>query len=372
MDSSEETVRVNLGPRSYDIRIGSGVLAALGPALAAMRARTAVIISDDNVAPLYADAAMASLKKSGVSAGLIDFPHGEANKNLATVAAIFDRLFAIDPPIDRDTFIVALGGGVTGDIAGFVAATALRGLRWAQCSTTLLADVDASVGGKTGVDHPAGKNLIGAFHQPRVVLIDVDTLKTLPPHELRNGLAECVKHGVIRDESLLALLESRAGAVLACDGATMVELLTRNVEIKAAVVSADEREAGVRAHLNFGHTIGHAIETLLGYGGIGHGQAISLGMVAACRMALRRGLIDEGYALRIEGLLGALGLPVNINALQARGVLGPDAVLRTMQHDKKARAGGIRMVLPTGPGRVEIFADIDQSSIRDALGYLGI
>ena len=359
------TVRVNLCQRSYEVLIGQGLLAdELAKALPPMRASSVVVISDSNVAPLYGQAAVKVLAGAGLAVNLIEFPAGESNKTLATCGAIFDKLFALTPAIDRHSVIVALGGGVTGDIAGFVAATALRGIRFLQCPTTLLADVDASVGGKTGVDHASGKNLIGAFHQPSGVLIDVDTLKTLPVAQIRNGLAECVKHGVIRDVTLLDFLESNAEKILACDSQTMIDLLECNVAIKAQVVSADEKEAGVRMHLNFGHTIGHAIETLVGYDQIGHGEAVSLGMVAACHIAVARKLIDKKFARRIEALLVRLSLPTTCKKLDC------DKIFELMKHDKKARGGKILMVLPTGIDKVEVFSDVSVEEIQAAVKYL--
>jgi len=363
------TIRVDLRERSYDVSVGPGMLGALGATVARLRnARRAVVISAEGVPAEYHRQALESLRGAKLTADLIVFasrPTSEAGKTLATVADVLDSLFAVRPAIDRDCVIVALGGGVPGDVAGFVAAIALRGLRFVQCPTTLLADVDASVGGKTGVNHPAGKNLIGAFHQPKAVLIDIDTLKTLPVEELRNGLAECVKHGVIRDDKLLDFIEANAEAILACDSETMTELVARNVAIKAAVVTADERESSVRAHLNFGHTVGHAIETFLGYDSIGHGRAVALGMVAACRLAVQRGLIDASAGERLNRLLERLGLPTRWKALDA------DAIWQIMQHDKKARGGRVRMILPTGPGKVDIFADVTQDELCLAAGALG-
>ena len=358
----DKTVVVQLGERSYDVRIGAGVLGELGRlAASANGARSAVVISDSNVAELYAAQALRLLKDANLSARAITFPAGEPSKTLATYTDMLDRLLSTTPPIDRQTVVVALGGGVTGDLAGFVAASALRGLRWLQCPTTLLAAVDASVGGKTGVDHPAGKNLIGAFHQPAGVLIDVDTLATLPEAELGNGLAECVKHGVIRDEGLLTFIESNAAGIAARDGNVMTELIARNVAIKAAVVSADERETGQRAHLNFGHTIGHALEVFFGYDNMPHGRAVSLGMVAACHMAAGRKLIGRADADRVIALLRSLHLPVTCPPLSVHEIWG------IMQHDKKTAGGKVRMVLPTRLGAVEIFDDITDQAVAEAL-----
>ena len=361
----ERTVAVDLGRRSYGVRVGPGLLSAMGDAVAALPGVTgAAIVTDSNVGPLYGQRVSDALAAAGVQAALIEFPAGEASKNLSTVAGVLDALLAITPAVDRATVVVALGGGVVGDLAGFVAAIALRGMRFYQCPTSLLADVDASVGGKTGVDHQAGKNLIGAFHQPAGVMIDVETLKTLPRRELIGGLAECVKHAVIRDASLLDYIEDRAEDILACLGDVMTELIARNVAIKAQVVAADEREAGQRAHLNYGHTVGHAIEAQAGYGELSHGQAVALGMVAANRLAVARGLLDEQSAQRIERLLSKLELPTRRPGLDA------DKVWWIMQHDKKALAGRIRMVLPIKLGAADIFDDTDPQAIRDAIAHL--
>jgi 3-dehydroquinate synthase len=359
-------VKVELGERSYDVVVGEDALDRLGDHIRQLAAGgRVVVISDSTVASLYGEHALSSLRAGGLDASLLSFPAGEPNKTLATASSLFDRLFALHPPIDRDSVVVALGGGVPGDMAGFVAATALRGLRWVQCPTTLLADVDASVGGKTGVDHAAGKNLIGAFHQPRGVFIDVRTLRTLDDVQLRSGLAECVKHAMIRDKSLLAWIDERAGKISEREAESLAELIARNVEIKASVVAADERESGVRAHLNFGHTIGHGIEAQAGYGAITHGQAVALGMIAACRIAERRGLVDVSLRERLASLLDALGLDTRREGLDA------DAIWRIMQHDKKARAGKVRFVLPTAPGEVDLFDDVEEPAVREAIANLG-
>lgn len=356
-----KTVAVQLGQRSYDVRIGTGVLAELGQLVASLTGVTsAVVISDSNVAEIYAPRALELLTAADVPARLITFPAGESNKKLSTYCDVLDGLLA-SPHIDRQAVIVALGGGVTGDLAGFAAASVLRGVRWVQCPTTLLAAVDASVGGKTGVDHETGKNLIGAFHQPVGVLMDVDTLGTLPPSELGNGLAECVKHGVIRDESLLAFIEDNATKIATASPDVMTELIARNVAIKAQVVSADEREAGERAHLNFGHTIGHALELYFGYDNLPHGQAVALGMIAACRMAVARKLISQADADRVSSLLARLHLPVTCSSFSALDIWG------IMQRDKKTTAGKVRMILPTKLGAVDIFNDITDQSVADAL-----
>ena len=362
----EQTIPVALGDRSYNVTVGAGLLEQLGQAAAAVgQVEHAVVISDSTVGQLYGQRAVASLQDSGLGAALVHFPAGEPHKTLATAGRLYDELLGLSPAIDRRTLIVALGGGVTGDLSGFVAATLLRGLRWIQCPTTLLADVDASVGGKTGVDHPAGKNLIGAFHQPRAVLIDVGLLESLPEAELANGLAECVKHAVIRDGSLLDFIEDHLREILRRDPETMTDLIARNVRIKAEVVSADEREAGQREHLNFGHTIGHAVESVVGFDKISHGQAVSLGMVAACRMAVFRGLIEDDAARRVLRLLASLALPT------WRENLDVQAVWQAMLHDKKARAGQVRMVLPVMLGQAAVFEDITPSAAQEAIATLG-
>jgi len=362
----EQTVRVELGERSYDVRVGSGVLDSLGAAASELGAvRQAAVVSDSNVAPLYGRRAAESLAAEGISVEMFEFPAGEASKNLATFSDLIDSLLGISPAIDRDALVIAVGGGVTGDLAGYVAASTLRGLRWIQCPTSLLADVDASVGGKTGINHPAGKNLIGAFYQPSGVLIDVETLKTLGEEELISGLAECVKHAIIRDVGLLDFIDANAVAILECDSDVMCEFVACNVAIKAAVVGADERESSTRAHLNYGHTIGHAIETLAGYGEISHGRAVSLGMIAADELAVARGMIDPSDAARVRELLDRLGLDT------VRGGLDADEVWQVMQHDKKARGGKVRMILPTKLGAVEIFDDITAEEVAFAVAALG-
>jgi 3-dehydroquinate synthase len=361
------TVNVSLaGQRGYPVQIGPGLLGELGGFVAGLGSVSrAAVISDSTVAELYGAAAVESLRSAGLAADLLAFPAGEANKTLARFAGLFDGLFALDPAVDRSSVIVALGGGVAGDMAGFVAATALRGLRWVQAPTTVLADVDASVGGKTAVDHPAGKNLVGAFHQPRGVLIDTETLRSLPPRQVRNGLAECVKHAVIRDAELLDWLKRFAAPLAQTPHAPqMTELLARNVAIKAAVVESDERESGVRQHLNFGHTIGHAIEAAAGYDQLLHGEAVSLGMVAAMHLAAGRGLIGSEDLRRVERLLSGLDLPVR------RAGLDFDALWRIMLHDKKNRAGRVRMVLPVRLGAVEVFDDATRGELAAAVSRL--
>lgn len=361
----EKTITVELGPRSYDVRIGPGMLSHIGAAVADLgNVSQAVVISDSTVAALYGQLVIDSISSAGIPVTLIDFSAGEANKSLATFSQLMDSLFAIAPAIDRNSVVVALGGGVTGDMAGFVAATALRGLRWLQCPTSVLADVDASVGGKTAVDHAAGKNLIGSFHQPSGVLMDVDTLATLPQRELISGLAECVKHGIIHDPSLLDFIADSTEQILACDPVIMTEFLARNVAIKAGVVAADEQESGVRAFLNFGHTIGHAIESYLGLGVITHGEAVSLGMIAANQMSIERGMLNADDAKRVAALLDKLGLPITWPGLDA------EKIWAIMQHDKKTLGGKVRMILAQNLGDVAIYDDISQDAVASAVKSL--
>jgi len=373
-------IRVELGLRSYDVCVGAGLLGSadmLGKLASEIGASQVVVISDSNVAPLYGQATVDALAAAGLDAWATKpFPAGEPSKTLATASTLLDELLTHSPAIDRGTLVVPLGGGVAGDLGGFVAAIALRGLRVLQSPTSLLACVDSSVGGKTGVDHQTGKNLIGAFHQPSCVVIDVETLRTLPLAELRNGLGECVKHAVIRDESLLEFIEASAEKLLATEGRgddkklsfdaeIMAELIARNVTIKAAVVSADEREAGVRGHLNFGHTIGHAVETFIGYDNIRHGEAVSLGMVAANHIAKARGLLGPSQAQRITNILSKLELPTTTSPLD------PGSIWQIMQHDKKALAGKVRMVLPTEIGKVDIYDDITPAEVAQAVESIG-
>ncbi len=337
-----KTVRVELADKSYDVTIAAGLIDSLGEnARAVCDGRAAFIITDSNVGPLYAARAAASLTRAGFATHTATFLAGESHKNLATVSAIFDEIFAAPTPPDRSSLIVALGGGVVGDVAGFTAAILLRGVPFIQAPTTLLADVDSSIGGKTGVDHAAGKNLIGAFHQPKAVYIDPAALQTLPPIEIAAGLAECIKTGIIRDAELIDWIEAHADGLRGGDSAAFAELIERNVAIKAAVVSEDqfERDKGPRSHLNFGHTIGHAIEAERGFGGgvkplslegrgqpkvpglpckalakqgegkidyMRHGHCISLGMVAAMHIAVGKNLLSAGDAARIEESFSAV------------------------------------------------------------------
>jgi 3-dehydroquinate synthase len=359
------TVEVDLAKRSYRVEVQPGLLESVGRFVQSLPEVSSVaVVADSRVAELYGLSLQDALAQVDAPASMIPFPAGEENKTLSTCQGLFDKLFALRPPVDRSSLIVTLGGGVTGDIGGFLAATALRGIRFLQCPTTLLAAVDASTGGKTGVDHEAGKNLIGAFHQPVGVLIDPRCLRTLCPEELRSGLAECVKHAVIRSQDLLRFLEDRKADLLACNEEAMTELIAANVAIKAGVVAADETEQSLRAILNYGHTFGHAIEAEVGFGNMTHGQAVALGMVGANRVATDRGMLSSSTADRVESVLAGLGLATRTEAPD------PDVIWDRMLHDKKTRKGRVKLVLPRGIGDVAICDDLTRSEVRAALEYL--
>jgi len=340
------TLRVPLVERrdaSYDILIGRGLLAEL-PALLARHcpAERYAVIADSHVSTLYGEAAVAALRAAGRDAEILTFPAGEWSKTRETWAALTERMLAAR--FGRDAAVIALGGGVVGDVAGFVAATYLRGLPWVAVPTTLLAMIDASIGGKTGVDVPAGKNLIGAFHQPRVVVADLEVLGTLAPAQLAAGVAEAVKHGVIADAEYFGFLERERGAIAAGDARALERVVVRSVEIKAVVVASDEREAGRRAVLNFGHTVAHALEAVSGFA-LPHGEAVAIGMAREARLAERIGIAEEGTAERIGRLLEAYGLPVALPP-----ALAIDDVLAAMGGDKKVRGGEVRFALPRAIG----------------------
>jgi len=339
-------------------------------AKAASRSPSAFLLTDTNVAEPYLGAAMASLRGAGLSAEAATVPAGEASKTLAQAGDLYDRM--LKAGLDRGSVVVGLGGGVITDLAGFVAATYMRGVAWVAVSTSLLGQVDASVGGKTGVDHPECKNLIGAFHQPAAVLADVSTLATLPDEDLRTGLAEVVKHAMIRDADLMRRLEADAEALLARDPAVLEDVVAQNVRIKSEVVSADEREGGLRRILNYGHTIGHALESLamdtgapLGGAPVTHGRAVAVGMVAEAHIAERRGLLSADAAKRQRDLLARFGLPVVLDE-----PLDAERCLAIMRHDKKAEAGRLRFVLPEAVGSVRQADDVREEEIREALAVL--
>jgi len=356
------TVKVPLGNRSYNIVIGRGLLKGLGVACQKLKlgARCAVI-SDSNVARRFGKAAQQSLARAGFDALLIVVPAGETAKSLKTVQACYDRLAR--HRLERKSFIVALGGGVVGDLAGFVAATYLRGIPFVQVPTTLLAQVDSSVGGKVGVNLQAGKNLVGAFHQPRLVLCDFDTLRTLPAREYRSGLAEIIKYGIIYDAALFQKLERDLPKLLKRDPKTLADVVARCCEIKAEVVGQDETDGGLRAILNFGHTIGHALEAISGYGKYLHGEAIAIGQVAAAELSARLTGLPVADVGRIRVLFQRAGLPVAVKLdASARKRL-----LAAMKLDKKVSGGEIKFVLAGRIGKVEHGRNVPLSFIQDIL-----
>lgn len=360
MTPSMATVELKLPHHRYEIRIEPGALRSLGVWTKEIAPHVrAVLFADANVFKTHAPVATEALKSAGFHGFSHAVPPGEDHKNLEQVAALYEVL--LDARLERKSPIIALGGGVIGDTVGFVAASYLRGVPFIQCPTTLLAMVDSSVGGKTGVNLPRGKNLVGAFWQPQLVVCDTDTLKTLPPREIRCGLAECIKHGIIRDAGLFEWIETHLDRILALDSAALVELVRWNVQIKATVVMADEKEIGERAHLNFGHTFGHAIEATSGYGHYAHGEAVALGMVAAMRLAVDTKRVDVSLFDRLITLLNRVGLPT-----RATDLVPTAALMDAMKLDKKVSADQIRLILPDKLGAVSIVKDTPAAAIAHA------
>ena len=363
--SALRSIPVELSTHPYPIVIGDGALGSLGAQVQAqgIKAGTKVlVVTNPVVNGHYGATALASLRAAGYDAHLLEIDAGEDQKTPATVALIHDAAFA--QKLERGSLIVALGGGVVGDMAGFAAASWLRGIAVVQVPTTLLAMVDAAIGGKTGVNHPGGKNLIGAFHQPKLVLIDPQCLATLPPREFRAGMAEVIKYGVIGDGALFADLEAAGKRLAAMDQlppTLLQQILERSAAAKAKVVAADEREGGLRAILNYGHTLGHVVEALCGYGTYLHGEAVAIGMVAAGELSLELGLWSADDQRRQRQVISAAGLPVRWPELQA------EAVLACLQGDKKVRDGRVRFVLPTALGAVEIRDDVSGPQVLAAL-----
>jgi 3-dehydroquinate synthase len=353
-------IHVNLGSRSYDIHITAGDRRGLGSfARERCRGKLAFVVSDEHV-QVQADQVADTLAAAGFQPAMAVLPAGEVHKCLATAAYLYDGLAEVQA--DRKTLVVAVGGGVIGDLAGFVAATFVRGLPLLMVPTTLLAMVDSAVGGKVGINHPRAKNLIGAFHQPAGVWIDTAHLETLPPREYRSGLAEVVKYGVILDPDLFTYLEQHADAVLRREPEKVMHLVARSCRLKADVVEKDEREeTGLRAMLNYGHTFAHAFETVGGYGAWLHGEAVAAGMICASRLAERHGLIGAEITVRQRELLRRFELPT-----------GPrhwpmEELLTVMRSDKKAEAGKLRFVLPQRLGEVMLFDDVPESDVRAVL-----
>jgi 3-dehydroquinate synthase len=358
-----ETVRVNLGPRSYDIAIASREAASGSFVLAALPKTTTVLVVCDSNTQAHGRAVEASLSAEGLRTGFAVVPAGESSKCLEQLAKLYDALYEL--AADRQTCVVAVGGGVIGDLAGFAAATYNRGLPLVMVPTSLLAMVDSSVGGKTGINHPKGKNLIGSFHQPAGVWIDLAYLDTLPEREYLSGLAEVVKYGVILNEKFFGHLEENASEILVKSPDAMQRIVAHCCRLKADVVGKDEHETtGLRAILNYGHTFAHGFETLAGYGTLLHGEAVAIGMTCAAKLAEKLKLIDAEFVRRQEALLKLLRLPT------APGSAYPtDELIAVMRRDKKAVGGKLRFILPTRLGEVKLFDDVPESLVRDVLEW---
>ena len=357
------TLQVPLGDRTYPIYIGPGLLGRPELLVPHLPGSRALVVTNETVAPLYLDAALASLE--GCRAETLVLPDGEQYKTMDTVMTVLERL--LGSRHDRGTTLVALGGGVIGDLTGFAAACYQRGVAFAQVPTTLLAQVDSSVGGKTGVNHPLGKNMIGAFHQPRCVLADTDTLRTLDDRQLRAGIAEVVKYGLIRDPGFYAWLEESMDALLAREPAALAYAIERSCINKAEVVAADEREAGQRALLNLGHTFGHAIETGVGYGEWLHGEAVGAGMLMAAMLSARLGWLSDAQVERIRDLLARAGLP-----LGRPEAVSPERMRELMRVDKKVQDGRLRLVLLRDIGHAEVVGDVDEEVLAALLAGLPV
>ena len=345
--ASNTTVPIELADRSYLIHIGAGLLQQSDVWNSLPRANSAMIVTNSTVAPLYIDKLRSALVNRYPNIHTVVLPDGEVFKTWKTLNLIFDALLA--QASDRKTVLFALGGGVVGDMTGFAAACFMRGVPFVQVPTTLLAQVDSSVGGKTGINHPLGKNMVGAFYQPLKVVCDLETLASLPAREVSAGLAEVIKYGPIADMEFLAWLEANMDRLVRLDVDALAHAVRRSCEIKAWVVGQDEREAGLRAILNFGHTFGHAIEAGLGYGQWLHGEAVGCGMVMAASLSHRLGLVNDEFVQRLRTLIARAGLPVVGPVLDVQDNAG--RYLDLMRHDKKAEAGEIRFVLIDGPGR---------------------
>ncbi|MFW5823443.1 MAG: 3-dehydroquinate synthase [Marinobacter sp.] len=357
MSETFQELQVELGERSYPILVGKGLLGQhdLTPYVTG---KTVMIVTNTTVAPLYLEQARGSF--AGCQVDEVMLPDGEAYKNWEVLNQIFDAL--LEKRHSRSTTLVALGGGVVGDMAGFAAACYQRGVDFIQVPTTLLAQVDSSVGGKTGINHPLGKNMIGAFHQPRCVLIDTNTLQSLPPREVSAGLAEVIKYGLIRDAAFLAWLEQCMPRLMALDASALTEAIYRSCACKAEVVARDEREGGLRAILNLGHTFGHAIETHAGYGNWLHGEAVGTGMVMAADLSRRLGAISEADQRRVESIVSAAGLP-----LAPPAGMTPEHFMTLMAVDKKNVDGHLRLILLRSLGEAEVTADFSTRALAETL-----
>jgi 3-dehydroquinate synthase len=354
-----QTLNVALGERSYPIHIGCGILSRVDLIVPHIKQKKAVIVTNSTVAPLYLEMLRSALEKGGISVLPVILPDGEQYKTWETLSLVFDAL--LGAKCERNTTLIALGGGVIGDMGGFAAACYQRGMPFIQVPTTLLSQVDSSVGGKTAINHPLGKNMIGAFYQPKLVLADLSTLDTLPDRELRAGLAEVIKYGLIRDPEFHDWLDANMDKLLARDKEALTYAVHRSCANKAEVVAADERESGERALLNLGHTFGHAIETGMGYGEWLHGEAVAAGTLIASELSCRMGWIDAGDVARIEQIFVRAGLPTVSPAL------GVDRYLELMSHDKKVQDGKLRLVLLRGIGKAVVSDAASTAQIAAAI-----
>ena len=354
-----QTLNVALGDRAYPIHIGSGLLTHTDLILPHLKRNNVAIVTNTTVAPLYLEKLAKPLRNAGVSVLEIVLPDGEAYKNTETLSLIYDAL--LKNRCERSTTLIGLGGGVIGDLTGYAAATYLRGVPFIQIPTTLLSQVDSSVGGKTGINHPLGKNMIGAFYQPKLVLADIDMLQTLPPRELSAGVAEVIKYGLIRDADFFDWLEVNINKLMALDEAVTMYAIYRSCQNKAEVVAADEHETGERALLNLGHTFGHAIENAMGYGVWLHGEAVAAGTMLAAELSQRMGWLNAEQLTRIHALLSAANLPLNAPKLCA------EKYLNLMANDKKVEGGKIRLVLQQGIGKAVITSDYDANKLQQTL-----
>ena len=364
--SFSRTVSVDLGDDSYPIRVGKGLISQIGGMITKQidSPSKVAIIADTKVAKLFGDQMVKGLKPVVNSPIWITVPAGDQNKSIEWFMRVQDAL--IEHQLDRQSVIVAFGGGVIGDLAGFVASTYMRGIRWIQVPTTLLAQVDASVGGKTAINHSRGKNLIGSFHQPKLVLIDVETLDYLPEREVRCGLVEIIKHGVIMDESLFELVEQNLSDLLSLKTDILIEAIAQSCRDKAWVVENDEKERNLRATLNYGHTFGHAIETLADYHQCRHGEAVAIGMNCAAQLSVNLELLQPTDLVRQNCLLQAVGLPLNLSDLSIDSISADD-LLQTMHLDKKSSRGTLKLVLAQKIGQAKIHQDISNSEIMKAI-----
>jgi 3-dehydroquinate synthase len=364
--ASEHVVRVALDARAYDVRIGRALLARVPAHLAACGASSRIVLlTHPQLDILYGQTLTGSLKAAGYNVTTVLMPLSESSKSLRTVEHLYDAL--VEAQVDRTTVLLVLGGGVVSDVGGFVAATFLRGIAWVAVPTTLLAQVDASIGGKTGVNHPCAKNLIGAFYQPILVLADINTLNSLSLRQIRSGIAEVVKTAVIGAPDLFEHLEAHVHAVLERQADTLVHIVNRCVEYKAGIVATDERETGGRIVLNYGHTVGHGIEAACGYRGLTHGEAISVGMTLEARVAVRLGLCSAVLLQRQTRLLEMVGLPVRLDQVRGGYLTDPAAIIGAMRYDKKTRGGRLRFVLPAGFGSIVILDDVPSVLLEETL-----